>query len=306
MMKTRALKMAGILGLALALCALAASAALAQGLTRIADNVYSYVDEKNDSPQHSYGANAGIVIGQDGVLVVDTLISAKEAKRFLADIKAVTDKPIKYVVNTHYHLDHAQGNSEFVKLGATVISHTIDRDNARQRGEATLKGIAAYGLSESDMEGTTLSVPTLSFSDKMEIDLGGQVVQLIYPKASHTSGSILVWLPDKRVLFTGDILFTDFHPFLAEGDLKSWGKVLDFAQTLGAEKIIPGHGPLSTNRDLKDMKKYLGLFDRQAKRLAAKIKDPDQLAAALKAELPPRALGAFLIKGNFQMRYMKK
>jgi glyoxylase-like metal-dependent hydrolase (beta-lactamase superfamily II) len=245
-------------------------------------------------------------VGQNCVLVVDTLVSAKEAKRFIADIKAVTNKPIKYVVNTHYHLDHAWGNCEFRKLGALIISHLADRAMLIRVGQAAMGNAANFGLSAKDMEGTALAVPNLAFKDEMEIDLGGQVVKLIYPQASHTKGSIMVWVPDKKVLFMGDALFTNYHPYLAEGDLKTWPKVLDFAQSLGAEKIIPGHGPLSTNRDIEDMKAYLVLFDAKAKKLAAQIKDLDQLAAALQKELPPRAESAFLIKSNLQARYVKK
>lgn len=305
-MKKYAFRMAFVLSLALVLCLTMSQIALAQGLTKIADNVYSYVDVKKATPQKSFGANAGIIVGQDSVLVVDTLVSAKEAKRFIADIKAVTNKPIKFVVNTHYHLDHAWGNCEFVKLGALIISHLADRAMLIRIGQAAMGNAANFDLSASDMEGTTLAVPNLAFKDEMEIDLGGQAVKLIYPKATHTKGSIMVWLPDKKVLFTGDVLFTNYHPYMAEGDLKSWAKALDFTQSLGAQKIIPGHGPLSSNRDLKDMKKYLALFDAKAKKLSAKIKDPDQLAAALQKQLPPRAESAFLIKANLQGRYVKK
>lgn len=104
-----------------------------EALTKIADNVYSYVDVKNSSPSNSFGTNAGIIIGKDGIVVIDTLVSSKEAKRFIKDIRAVSDKPIKYVVNTHYHLDHTFGNSEFVKLGATVISHINCKNNLESR-----------------------------------------------------------------------------------------------------------------------------------------------------------------------------
>lgn len=86
----------------------APSAFADDGLTKISDGVYSYVDSKDPSPAHSFGANARIVIGKDGIVVVDTLISAKEAQRFIKDIRAVSDKPIRYVVNTHDHLDHVQ------------------------------------------------------------------------------------------------------------------------------------------------------------------------------------------------------
>ena len=306
-MKNHKMTWARALGLALLICAASGQVTLAQaGLTKIADNVYSYADVKNGNPQNSFGANAGIVIGRDGIVVIDTLISAKEAKRFIVDIRTVTDKPIKYVVNTHYHLDHSLGNSEFVKLGAVVISQTRDRDAAKKNGEATLKRAGAYGLTESDMEGTSPAYPMLSFNDRMEIDLGDQVVQLIYPQGSHTAGSIVVFLPDKKILFAGDILFTNYHPFLAEGDLKGWAKALDFVQSLGATQIIPGHGPISTNQDLQDMKKYLAVFDKKAKQLSAKSQDVDSLAAALKKQLPPRAEGEFLIKANLQMRYLKK
>lgn len=103
----------------------------AEKLTKTADNVYSYVDTKNSSPQNSYGANAGIIIGRDGIVVVDTLISSKEAKRFIRDIRAISKKPIRYVVNTHYHLDHTFGNADFKRLGAVIISHINDSKNLK-------------------------------------------------------------------------------------------------------------------------------------------------------------------------------
>jgi len=90
--------------LVLALLVLTTGAFAADKLTKIAENVYSYVDVKNGSRDNSFGANAGMIVGKDGIVVVDTLISAKEAKRFIKDIRAVSRKPIKYVVSTHYHL----------------------------------------------------------------------------------------------------------------------------------------------------------------------------------------------------------
>jgi len=145
-----------------------------QALTKIADDVYSYVDVKNSSPANSFGANAGIIIGKDGIVVIDTLVSSKEAKRFIKDIRAVSDKPIKYVINTHYHLDHTFGNSEFVKLGATVVSHKICKNNLKDRGEGALQNSKDYGLTEEDMEGTEIVYPVLNFQDRMEIDAGNQ------------------------------------------------------------------------------------------------------------------------------------
>lgn len=275
-------------------------------LVKIADNVYSYIDVKNPSPENAFSANAGIIIGKDGVAVVDTLISSKTAARFIEDIKKITDKPIRYVINTHYHLDHAFGNSEFEKTGAAIIGHDNCRLNIRKNGDNALKEAAHYGMSEKDLEGTRVAWPSVSFRDKMTIDLGDEIIELIYFAPSHSPDSILVFLPEKRLLFSGDVLFTDFHPFMGEGDLDGWLRILDYILYLDVDKIIPGHGPLSTKNDVKDMKEYLILFDKNAKELASKSKDAKQIEAELLKILPKRSRGEFLISSNIKMKYLKE
>ena len=278
----------------------------AEKLTKIADDVYSYVDTKNSTPQNSYGANAGIIIGKDGIVVVDTLISAKEAKRFIRDIRSVSKKPVKYVLNTHYQLDHTFGNSEFAKLGALIISHTNDGNNLKIRGETALKNSNTYGLTEKDVKGTKIAYPVLTFNERMEIDLGDRKIELIYFRQSHTDGSIMVYLPDKKILFAGDILFTGYHPFMGEGDIEGWLKTLDYIMTMDVEKIIPGHGPVSTKKDIEDMKDYLIAFDKKAKELAAKSDNAEFIASEIRKFLPSRPEGAGLILWNIQMKYLKK
>lgn len=289
----------------LALTLLFAQTAFA-GFTRLADNVYAYVGETDASPGHSFAANAGIVIGRDGVLVVDTLISAKEGERFLADIRKVTTKPIRYVVNTHTHLDHAFGNGVFARLGATIISHDADRESLAKNGADTLKHAANYGLKPEDMAGTEIVVPTVSFSDRLTIDLGGEEVRLIRTAPSHTAGSLVVSVPSKKLLFSGDILFTDFHPFLADGDIPGWVGTIDTLLAMDVERIVPGHGPLSTKKDLREMREYLLLFDSKARELAAAGKDGDAIAAELKKVLPPRSMADWMIDFNVKSRYAGK
>jgi cyclase len=282
------------------------NASAQEGLKKIADNVYSYADIRNASPQNGFGANAGIVIGRDGILVIDTLISAKNARKFLEDIKAISDKPIKYSVNTHSHLDHCFGNSEFEKNGAVIIAHQNSGKDLQINGEATMKRARMYGLTDADLEGTTIALPKLTFSDTMEIDLGGQTVRLIYPGPSHTDGSIMVYLPDKKVLFTGDILFTDYHPNLVDGDINVWITTLDFISTLNVTAIIPGHGPVSGKKDISEMRDYLIAFDRKAAELCAKSNDPDQIVSEMRKALPQRRELDMMIKVNIQRRYLKK
>lgn len=277
--------------------------ASAQGLTKIADGVYSYVDEKNPAPSNSFGANAGIIIGKEGIVVVDTLISSKEAQRFIKDIRAVSDKPIRYVVNTHEHLDHSLGNADFIRLGAVVVSQTNCRNNAETEASTILQKAKNYGLTDELMQGTKVAVASLTFSDKMEIDLGDRKVELIYAGPSHTDGSILVYVPDTRALFAGDILFTNFHPNMRDADVKSWINVLGYISTMDAVYIIPGHGPLSGNKDIQEMKEYLMTCEKIGGELSAQGKDANFIAAEILKTVPKRQFFEMFVAGNVAAKY---
>jgi len=278
----------------------------AQKLTEITENVYAYVDTKNSSKDSSFGANAGIIIGKDGIVVVDALISSKAAKRFLRDIRAISRRPIKYVINTHSHLDHTFGNYEFAKRGAVIIAQENAKKSMEKNSEETLNTIGGYGLTPYDMKGTKIAYPVLTYGDKMEIDLGDQKVELIHARYSHTDGDTIVYLPGKKLLFAGDILFTNYHPYLGEGNIEEWAKELDDIKAMDVEKIIPGHGPLSTKKDLDDMKAYILKFDQKAKELAASTGDIKEITAAVQKDMPQRPEGAWLIEPNIQMKYLKK
>jgi cyclase len=295
-----------LLVLVVVLFALCDYAFAAEKLTKIADNVYAYVGTKNSANNNSFGANAGIIIGRNGIVVVDTMISAKEAKRFIRDIRTISFKPIRYVVNTHYHFDHVFGNSEFAKLGAVVIAQENVKKVMENSASETLKNIGKYGLTPKDMKGTTLAYPVLTYGDRMTIDIGGQQIELIHARQSHTDGDTLVYLPGKKVLFAGDILFTNYHPFLGEGNIEEWAKELDDIKSMDVEKIIPGHGPLSGKNDLDDIKKYILMFDKKAKELASQSDDVQKIVTAIRSVLPQRPEGMWLIAPNIQMKYLKK
>jgi len=296
-----------LLVLVLALSALFDHAAFAADrLTRIAENVYAYVGTTHSSKSNSFGANAGIIIGREGIVVVDTLLSANEAKRFLRDIRTVSDKPIRYVVNTHHHLDHVFGNCEFAKLGAVIIAQENAGKAMEKSAAKTLANIGAYGLSAEEMQGTTPAYPVLTYGDRMTIHLGDERIELIHAPPSHTDGDTLVYLPDRKILFIGDILFTGYHPFLGEGNIAEWAKTLDEIKLMDVEKIIPGHGPLSGKKDLDEMRAYLLLFDEKARELASRSSDVQEIVTEIRKALPQRPESAWLIEPSIRMKYLKK
>jgi glyoxylase-like metal-dependent hydrolase (beta-lactamase superfamily II) len=276
------------------------------GLVRISDHVYAYVDVQNASAVNSFGANAGIIIGEKGIAVVDTLVSAKEAQRFIRDIRKISGKPIRYAINTHYHLDHSFGNSEFAKQGAVIVAHVDCAGEMRQKADEALAGYAEFGLTPEDIAGTEIAYPEITFTDRMRLDLGGVEMEFIYRAPSHSKGSILVYLPQEKVVFAGDVLFTDYYVFMGEGDIDGWQRNLDFLATLEADKIIPGHGPLSGKKNVDEMKIYLADFDKKARELAEAPGKLEDMVMAMKEFLPARARGEWLIGASLQFKYLKE
>jgi glyoxylase-like metal-dependent hydrolase (beta-lactamase superfamily II) len=134
--------------------------------------------------------------------------------------------------------------------------------------------------------------------------MGGETVELIFVAPSHSEGSLLVHLPRQKVLFTGDVLFTDFHPYMGDGDIVGWVKTLDFILSLDVITIIPGHGPLSGKKDIAEIKEYIQLFDKKARELVAKSKDADYIVAELKKVLPARSQGEWMIAYNVRTKYL--
>lgn len=285
---------------------LGAIAGHAQGFTRVSDRVYTYADAKNPSLANSFGSNAGIIIGDKGVLVVDALSSNKEAQRLISDIMKTTDKPIRYLVDTHSHFDHTLGNAALASMGAVIVAHENCGDNMKAALPKVMANAKAYGMTEGDAKAIKPSYPTTTFGSRMRIDLGGVTVELLCPAPSHTNDSILVYVPEERVVFAGDILFTDYYPYMGEADVDGWIKSLNELFRLDVNKIIPGHGPLSSRQDVRDMKAYILAFDNLARELCAKSDDASAIAAEMKKALPARSWGDFLIQGSIQEKYLKK
>lgn len=204
-------------------------------------------------------SNAGFVITPGGVVVVDALGSPALARRLLAEIRKLTPLPVTHVVATHFHADHVYGLQAFKAAGAKVIAHRGAReylasDTARLRLEASRTELAPW------IDGDTrLVTPDEWLDGPRELVVGGVSLQLVPAGPAHTPEDLLVWLPHEKVLFAGDLVFRGRVPFVGQADSRRWVAALDQVLALGAEVIVPGHGPLSreARRDLQLTRDYL-------------------------------------------------
>jgi glyoxylase-like metal-dependent hydrolase (beta-lactamase superfamily II) len=252
-------------------------------LQKIDDNTYVFY-----APRDASGvvqSNCLVVIGNDAVLVVDTGQFPSLAKKMVVDIKKLTPKPVRYIVTTHWHMDHWWGNQEFVAAwpGVTIIAHEFTRTTAREGGEKYLRGGAqikvnadqakqlrdfvAKGKTSSgkdlsdyqkqyltfsadtldhiqkDLQDTINIPPTVGYEKELTIDLGKREVKVMWLGRANTAGDSVVWLPDIKLLATGD---TVVHPapFAFGSYLSEWPATLQKMIDMKATTIVPGHGPV--------------------------------------------------------------
>jgi phosphoglycerate dehydrogenase-like enzyme/glyoxylase-like metal-dependent hydrolase (beta-lactamase superfamily II) len=182
------------------------------------------------------GSNVGWVIFEDYVLVIDAGF-APGARVALDEIRRVTDKPVRFVLDTHHHADHALGNGVFVAEGATVVCHA-----ECQRIEREIQSAARDESSADAAEKIAWKTGTLTFEDRLVFDDGNQRVEVLHFGHAHTAGDSVAWLPKHRVLFTGDACVNGAFFNLADSDTASWLRVLDRCAALGPTAIAPGHG----------------------------------------------------------------
>ncbi|MGM9488882.1 MBL fold metallo-hydrolase [Ideonella sp. YS5] len=197
-------------------------------------------------------SNAGFVVTPAGVVVIDALGSPPLARRLLAEIRRITPQPIRYVIATHYHADHIYGLQVFKQAGATILAHTAAReylasDAARQRLAASRQDLFPWvdentRLVEPDR---WLGVPDPKADTTLEL---GGVRLLIRPVGpAHTPEDLVVYLPDRGVLYGGDLLFRGRIPFVGQADSRAWIEALDRLLSLKPKVLVPGHGAASTD-----------------------------------------------------------
>jgi glyoxylase-like metal-dependent hydrolase (beta-lactamase superfamily II) len=228
------------------------------------------------------GSNAGFVIGDDGVLVVDSFFYPDAAKALLGEIRRITDKPIRYVVNTHYHIDHVSGDAVFKAAGATIVAHRnvpgwLHAENVHLMGGDKIKP-------EVRAQIDALIAPDRTIDKTTVLTLGRRRIEL-RPMTGHTGGDLVVAVPDAKVLFAGDILWNHIAPTTIDGKIIVWTADLAHIEAQpDAATFIPGHGEVATASDVGDLK---ALFQDLA-RLTREARQAGLSGGALVQSVAPR------------------
>lgn len=215
------------------------------------------------------GGNIGVSVGNDGVFMIDDQFAPLTPK-ILEAVKSISEHPVKFVVNTHYHGDHTGGNSNFEKEGALILAH----ENVRKR------------LNEDEKNPEGAGLPIVTFDSKLQLHLNGDDIMAVHVHNAHTDGDALIYFPQSNVLHTGDTFFNGMFPYI---DLKSGGSVngdIEAAKTglmlINKEtKIIPGHGSLASYEDYSN---YLKMLEGIRDNVLAALKEGKSREAILADE----------------------
>ena len=211
------------------------------------------------SANRNFISNAAFVVTKEGVVVIDALGSPALAEELLAQIRRITPLPVRYVIVTHYHADHIYGLQTFKAAGATVIAHRaagayLNSETAVQRLKASREELFPW------IDESTRLVPADRWIDGPEtIALGGMEFRLQPVGPSHTPEDMVVYVPQLRTLFAGDIVFRGRVPYVGQADSGHWITALDTLLSYEIDVVVPGHGPASASAraDLEMTRDYL-------------------------------------------------
>ena len=240
----------------------------------VADGVFAYVQ-----PDGSWWLNnTGFIVGDDNVVAIDATSTERRTRALLDAIHDVTATPVRTLVNTHHHGDHTNGNCLF--SDATVIGHRLCRDGVL----AQVIGGNEAVFGDVDWGELTIRAPEVVFDEQLTLYVGDVRVELHHlGTPAHTTNDVVAWLPDKQVLFTGDLVFNGGTPFMLMGSVEGFLDALPRLREFGATTLVPGHGPVCEPAAIDDGDRYA----RFVLELAAEARDAGltPLDAAREADL---------------------
>lgn len=271
--------------LLLAVLAFASLASQAQTLPftlkQVAPKVYAVIDNAGGDS----GANAGVVIGEEAVAVIDSLYKPKATQALLAEVRKLTPLPIRYLINTHYHIDHVAGNAVFAQAGAVIVAH---KNVARWVHSENLKFFGATPSAEALAQVAALVAPQIGFDGEMRLNLGQRQL-LIKAMPGHTGGDAVVQVPDAGVVFAGDLFWRRSIPNLIDANTADWIRTLEtLRQGQPVNTVfVPGHGEVGQAGDVQDFQRYLSDLQVAVKQQLDAGATAEALQAAALAQLSP-------------------
>ena len=239
------------------------------GLHELSNGCHAYLQ-----PDGGWGwSNAGLIVGDGASLLVDTLFDLKITQKMLDTMAHATEKaPISTVVNTHANGDHCYGNQ--LLAGKEIIASAATAHEMSEVPPAMLAALNSapgdvgdlfrHFFGEFDFEGIEPTLPTKTFTGKHSVTVGGRVVELVEVGPAHTAGDTLVFVPDARTVYTGDILFIGGTPIVWAGPLDNWIAACDLICSSDVEHIVPGHGPLTDKAGVTAIRDYLAYVQDEA------------------------------------------
>ena len=267
-------------------------------LQEVAPKVFSYVQ-----PDGTWFINnTGFVVGENAVVSIDTTSTELRNRAYLDAIASVTDLPVTLLINTHHHADHTHGNYLF--SDATIISHTTCRS------VMMATGIPDYRAAFPGVEWGNLRfrAPDITFEGSTTVHLDDLAIELFdLGQVAHTDGDVLAWLPERGVLFTGDLIFHGGTPFALFGSVQGTLDALDTIEKKGAEVIIPGHGPAFGGHEIKKVldaqRAYLRFVQETAKNGINSARTPIEQASVTDLGEFGRLTDTERLAGNLHVAY---
>ena len=232
--------------------------------------------------QGGAGGNTGIIVGKDGVIVIDAKTTPASAKEVLAEIAKITPKPVTTVIITHSDADHVNGLAAF-PAGLTIIS----QENCKKEMEASA---SSRNPAPQDR------LPTKTVANKESVTINGVKLNLFHYAPAHTSGDLMVYLPEQKIVFTGDIIATN-QPYTLihaekNGSSEGWIQTVKGLAALNASTYVPGHGDLQTKAEVQQRLANVQARREEIKKLVAQGKSLEQVKQALGETDTPAAPGA--------------
>ncbi len=295
---------------ALAAMLLAASAhALEVTFRPVADGVYAYIGDTGPRSVENEGLNAniGLVVTPAGAVLIDSGATYRSARQIHEAVKTVTPQPVKWVLNTGGQDHRWLGNGYFKEQGAEIIAHADAKADMQARGGDHLAGLKATLQDRAD--GTVPSLPTRFISERdSRLELGGVVFQLEHRNGAHTPGDMMVWLPQKNVLFTGDVVYVNrLLGVIPVSNTRNWLATFAVIEALNPKVIVPGHGDVTDLATARaDTQEYLVALRAHMKKA---VDDGVDMSAAVKSfdARPYMRLrnAAELMPGNASRTYLE-